>query len=327
MTRERRMFYPVVGHPRSVINMIGRTARGRSTNPILKQNCYVRSEMSKARLLFPGLLCAFVVTVGCTNKLKDTSATAIIRINRDQFAGSASEFLIYQETLASLLKSQLVANTALRKIGRSDLDAQSIQAAIQAKIQEGSELLTVEMDHARLDLNQTQHVLNQVVEAFFDEVVNKDRLEDVEALSKLRKRYTNIFNQVKKKTDEIGQLSKQLGSSDSSQAQALLAIKIDTLKHIQRRLTDTEMKRAKWKLMKDDRMIAVAEATIAALESRYETVFAEIQQIGGVSGDLEARKSDLVGLKRDMQKVRESMQQLEVELDGPARVVVIQAAH
>ena len=67
-------------------------------------------------------------------------------------------------------------------------------------------------------------------------------------------------------------------------------------------------------------------AVLSFLRSRHTGLSSHDEENVARAVVAEARKNDLIGLKKDMQSVRESIQQVEVKLDGPESVVVIQTA-
>ena len=91
--------------------------------------------------------------------------------------------------MASLLKSQYVLNAALRQPDLHRLEGLSTAAlrrAISVELSGDSELIPVTMPVGRWQPDDAERVLNAVVQAFESEVVNKERLETVETLTKLR---------------------------------------------------------------------------------------------------------------------------------------------
>lgn len=365
-------------------------------------------------------------------------AEAVLRVSRELSQGNSADFMIYKETQGGLIKSPFVINAALRdndisqlpmvltdSWGRRRKKPEAWLAGAISVTPDESELLWISMTGR--DKQQTEKILEKVIEAHQTEIVNKERLEKVDTHTKLRKRYVKLFGDIKKKTDEVNQLARQLGAvSDqgTSQKQTLIISQlnmaqrevdrmrmllleaqnkyqlllvesrlgggtpseylildelekdaryfqttqfIDELKDEVEQLSTTyrpnsvqlqqlqteiaRLERKRNKLASELRPRAIARiqaqngASPSAIQrelalqqqqlvnygrlaqqamSVYEAKFEEIANFAGANGDLEARMDDLMALRRDMQTVRADMQRLEIELDGPTKVTVIQ---
>lgn len=266
--------------------------------------------------------------MGCVSS-DDKPVQAILRVNRDSFSGTSNDFMIYRETQASLLKSPFVIESALNDpaLQAEQLDAHSVASSIQVRFHENSELLMVEMQHPQLDRPQSAKVLNSVLDAYRREIVAKERIEMVEALTKLRSRYRQLFELVKKKSDEVTNLARTLGSLEDAQVRTMQSIKIAKINHLQSMLTKLELKRIKWKTLENKVNEEVAEAQIQSLQESYESTLEEVQKLGGTQGELEARRDDLAAHRADLQAIRVDVRELELKLDGPAPVTIIQRPH
>ena len=368
------------------------------------------------------------------------TAEAVLRVNRDLSKGNASDYMIYKETQGSLIKSTFVLNSALRDIDINQLpmvltDSYGrkrkrpvawLQGALSVQPDE-TELLWVRLNGRHKE--HTEKILNRVVSAYEQEIVNRERVEKIDTLNKLRKRYTILFDSIRKKSDEINQLAQQLGSPDSNVVARQQSLKFNELNNAQRELDhakrmlneaqdqylllDTERQLgtnpSEYQIMdlleqdaryfelvrtidqyKDEvereasyykdgsPQITALQQEIARLERKresmaqemrpriierirqsngvspqaiqrqlalqrqqiinyrnqaqralanYELKLEEVEKYGGNSGDLEARMDDLTAMRRDMQTVRGDIQELEIELDGPRRVSVMQQAN
>lgn len=368
------------------------------------------------------------------------TAEAVLRVNRDLSEGTASDYMIYKETQGSLIKSTFVLNSALRDIDINQLPmvltdtygrkrkrpVAWLQGALSVQPDE-TELLWVRLDGRNKE--QTEKILNRVVSAYEQEIVNRERVEKIDTLNKLRKRYTILFDSIRKKSDEINQLAQQLGSPDSNVVARQQSLKFNELNNAQRELDhakrllneaqdqylllDTERQLgtnpSEYQILdlleqdaryfelsrtidqyKDEvereasyyrdgsPQITALQQEISRLERKRETMaqemrpriierirqsngvspqaiqrqlalqrqqiinyrnqaqralanyeqkLEEVEKYGGNSGDLEARMDDLTAMRRDMQTVRGDIQELEIELDGPRRVSVMQQAN
>lgn len=281
------------------------------------------------RLLWLVMLGLLVATLGCQD-FGGSQSEAVLRVNREAFDGNASDYMVYKETQASLLKSNFVLRTALRnpKVAVIEgLTAQEVRNHLHVTLDE-TELLYVVLRHGNWADEESELILNQVVMAFMNEVVNKERMSKTAVLSKLRTRYSNLFDSIKKKTDEVSALAEQLGTIDGNFGGASSGIRVglevDQLRSMHAKLFELELRNIKSGMGKAEQK--ELEEQIQFVKERIGGAEKRLRQFGGSSGDLEARKDDLSALRRDMQTVREAMQQLEIDLDGPESVSVIQPA-
>ena len=172
------------------------------------------------------------------------SAEAYLRVNRELFRGTAGDFMIYKETQGSLLKSTFVVSRALRNNDISQLSmvkydnfgrprkraAAWLSNAVKVQIDE-DELLGVTMKGR--SLKQTEDILKAVIEAYQQEIVNKERLEKVEELANLRKRYQSVYEDIVKETEQVKALAERLGAVDSELIQRKQAMKMAELEAAQ----------------------------------------------------------------------------------------------
>ena len=267
--------------------------------------------------------------IGCADAAPNSRVSAILRVHRGSFTGTATDFMVYRETQASLLKSKFVLQSALndddiRNI--KNLDVASLANSIRVNLSENSELLRVEMEHPNLNRSQSAVVLDKVLEAYAREVVDKERLEKIAWLEKLRERQQRLDDKVKERTDQIAALAKQMGGLDAGNVALPQSLKLSNLNQLQRQLMKLQTRQIKWNQLKNESMSEVVKMQIQFLESRYQTALTELQKLGSWSGELEARKGDLAAIRADIQAIRAQMRDLEVELDGRETVTIIQRA-
>lgn len=368
-------------------------------------------------------------------------ADAVLRVSRELSRGNSSDYMIYKDTQANLVKSNYVLNAALRDPEISQLPMVLYDNYKRARIRKShwlksaisvnpddTELIAVSMRGRHKD--HTEKILNKVLQLYEREIVNKERMEKVTTLTKLRKRYQRLFEDIGKKTDEIATLGEQLGATDSRAVIQAQQLKINQLNATQRQLeraqdqlnaakdayrvmfvqsqlagstnpTENQIldqleKNARFNemvgqidMLKDEverlsttlrpgsREIQQFQQEIARLEQKrqrmiqemrpriierikmdtgsspaaiqremavlrqqvmnyqgkferlnemYTAKLDEVSQMGGANGNLEARRNDLLALQRDLQTVRGDMGELEIELDGPKRVTIVQGA-
>ena len=256
-----------------------------------------------------------------------SKAQAILKVNRARTKGNASDFMIYKETQAALLRSNFVISAALRNQRISEIQGVSlpaIQQALTVQVSE-TELMFVTLAHGPWSKPETTKILNAVIEAYQSEVVNKERIAKVDQLTKLRRRYQTAYQMVTKKSDEVTATAKQLGSVDQESVATRMEIMKSKVQHLDSTLIQLELK--KIEIAADDKVaMAIAQKKIDFVRAESEKLVAEIGEFKESSGQLVARREDLLALQQDMHDVREAMLKLESEIDGPPAISVIQAA-
>ena len=283
-------------------------------------------------------LLALLVLAGCadalTNSPKSQRTEAILRVDRQSVVGSASDFNIYRETQAQLLKSNFVVTAALRDPIVSSkfegLTAAALSNALHVELMPNSELVRVAVDMPRRPSDDRELLLNQVLDSFQREIVNSERLEKIESLAKLRKRYQTLFDGIRKKTDEIASLERNLLAQASSSNNVQLKAELDRrqrrIEELERLRTKLQLKHIEFEKLEQKTKAEVKVAQIEFLSQQLKNTLDESAKSGSASGELEARADDLAALRRDMQTVRQEMQALEIELDSRPTVTVIQKA-
>jgi len=281
------------------------------------------------RRFLPFLLFGFLVALLGCDGLPGTGsrAQAILKVSRAGFDGNAADFMIYKETQASLLRSDFVVSAALRNQSIQNIKGVSLPEVRHALavLPSETELMMVTLNQRSWSKPETKKILNAVIEAYQSEVVNKERIEQVDQLSKLRRRYQTAYQMVTKKTDEIMAMAEQLGSVDQESAATRMEIMKSKVQHLDSTLIQLQLK--KIEIAADDKdAFAIAEKKIDFVRAESEKLVAEIGEFTEGSGQLVARKEDLLALQKDMHNVREAMQKLETEIDGQPRISVIQPA-
>jgi len=157
----------------------------------------------------PIFLAFAAVLVGCSvltfrAMLLSHKSTAYLRVNREAVNGTAGDFMIFKDTQASLLKSEFVLKAAFRSdaLSRSDITIQELSANLQVVVNE-DELLRVHLTSRGRDKAGTEAILNAVLDAYKSEIVDKERMEKVEQLTKLRQRYQEIYDDIVEQTEAV----------------------------------------------------------------------------------------------------------------------------
>jgi len=174
-------------------------------------------------------------------------AEALLKVNRDQTKGNASDFMIFKETQAALIKSNFVVTAALRDNEINQLSMVKSDSRGMARKQpvawlagavnvmpSETEIIFVSMQGR--DKKQTEQILDGVINSYLREIVNKERIDKVDQLSKLRRRYQTAYQMVTKKADEVMKQSELLGAANNQGVMRNLNMAMNRLSGVQTQL-------------------------------------------------------------------------------------------
>ena len=263
-------------------------------------------------------------------------------------AGVQNAFEIYKETQQQLLKSRFVLTAALRNpkvkgltsIQREDRQHNAL-AWLTEELRVGfpgknAEIMQVSMTDP--NPQEAATLVNAVVQAYFDEVINAERIQRRVRLSELQQVYAERENDVRTKRTELKQLADQLGTTDNETLSLKQQIAVQQFAEYRRELTrmQFELSRTRAQLQTHQAMlerlatVEVSDLDVNALaqadpqyrmlseRSVWQQMLARENQANMVPGTTSrfAEKS-----QRDMQIVQAQFEQLEKGLRDKVRAV------
>lgn len=270
-----------------------------------------------------------LAALGCADVVSTKKVTAVLRIDRSASGGNAIDYMFYKETQAALLKSHIVVNSTLRDRDLSEIDLTADELASQIAVTfDETDLVYVSLPLGNRTAKQTTKLLDRLISAYEREVVNGDRVEKIDTLNKLRKREGRLFDSIVKKADEIQQLKIQLKQNDPLTSQLLAhRVKAFNKKAIQLRLAMIEAEAEQGDGFES--VVKLMQSQLDLINRQIEedsTVLTSANESAVDSGELRARYELLAATRRDLQSVHDDMLKLELELDRPRSVRVIQHA-
>jgi polysaccharide biosynthesis transport protein len=158
-------------------------------------------------------------------------AVALVRVHKsklDVFGGQTpnEEYETYKRTQLQLIKSNFVLVRAARKPDmvklrliqeHKDDPVSYLDTQLQVEYPGDAELLKVSMKAALRD--ELPVIINAVVEAYMDEIVNAERNEQLKRRDTLDRNHSKNLEEIRKKTSAYHALAKQLGTANSESAQ------------------------------------------------------------------------------------------------------------
>ncbi len=146
------------------------------------------------------------------------------KMNRPQHP---QDYEIEKQTQAALLKSPFVIQTALRQpsisqlrlvrdepwFGKRDNPVAWLEKQLKVEFAQGSEFLRLSMRERYKD--DLISLLNAITDAYMKEIVDAERIEQSTKLNKLKERHRTLHRDITDQYDEIAELSKTYGSTQS----------------------------------------------------------------------------------------------------------------
>ena len=262
--------------------------------------------MPRPYLLLETMIISSLLLAGCAEQGKHVDA--YIQVSRDAFE-SDEHYRIFKQTQCELLQSAFVLN----RVGGK---ANEIKQELQVRNQE-DELILIRLPVAGRGQEEAEKLVNGIIQTYQSEVVNRDRLKQVEELSKLRKRYNDRFQSIMKTSDELKQLAERLSERFGNDTE----IEKKHLVYLLRRKVDLLLEKTSGK------EIPGIDAQIQLVAELIDSSRANIAKSSNVlSGELQARQEVLKGLKRELQAIQDAKSKLEMNIDKGSPVRVIQKA-
>jgi succinoglycan biosynthesis transport protein ExoP len=261
------------------------------------------------------------------------------------------DYLQYQNTQKSLVKSRLVLSAALRdpKVGRYQMVREQIDpiAWLQEKLKVefigGSEVMEISLAGGKPE--EVAGLVNAVVRAYIDEVVNWDLKRRTERFDRLRKIKDQYADLLKKKRDTVRKLSEAAGLDDlppDREKDALYRLYYDLRSRIvQLRLEQVEVETLLSRRKKGEGdvadpaprevaqlgdRLAVLKASQVALDEQIQHLAPELRRTSTHSLDLQSNKDEIAQLEEASRKVAAEVEALTIELEAPPRIRLIDEA-
>ena len=271
-------------------------------------------------------------------------------------ADTQVEYQRYVKTQMALMRSRLVMNTALQHgdISKSPLlksQADPIEwlaKNLQVNREGESEIVEVSLPPGTsLSSKEQATIDNAVVDAYIDEVVNKDRkqmLQRLETLKSLSKSYQEM---VKTRRDTIRKLAMTAGSDqDLSTPEKetmprlfldlrtraidlkLQRVEAEALLHSRTKIEAKSGDQAQKELAQLQDRLTVLEAQQKAVDHEIELLVAQMRKAfdRAIDLDLSDYQEDLKQIQRAADKIGTTLEQLNVELPAPPRTTLVERA-
>ena len=180
------------------------------------------------------------------------------------------EYEAYRKTQVTLIKSPFVLTSALRKPGISELETIREQdedpvgwlsRSIQVSAPMESEVLQVRLrgEHPA----DIAKVVNAVTASYLDDIVNKERAENLGRRDALEKRYKENMAEMREMRETFNTLARTLGTRDSAEVATQRGLLLDHLGNLRSQLSQAQ------------RDLTVIDAELAVLDAKDRGDFAD----------------------------------------------------
>jgi hypothetical protein len=246
---------------------------------------------------------------------------------------SREDFEDSRRAQAAMVKSRMVLNTALRQLQARDLPVLREQAdplpwlerSLRVDFDLAPEIMRVSLEGGKPD--GLAEILNAVVAAYLQEIVEKERNERNIRLEALKKLHTNYETVLSDKRKTLRRLATSVGGDLDSPLQRDLLFQdlLDCKRELRR--VRLERAAARAQAAKADQ----PSPTDAPLAAKEELLRAEEKELLArlnprAAVDLEPLRADIDQVNKVAERVAAEVEVLKVELQAPERIRVLEEA-
>ena len=179
---------------------------------------------------------------------------------------SQTQFDVYKGTQQQLIKSRFVLNTALREpsvtqlaIVRDQIDpVRWLEEELQVDFPGKAEIMRLRLQGD--DPEGLAAIVNAILDAYLEEVVNVARNQRLERVSTLEEAYTDAENKLRRRRSDLRGLAESLGTGDSEALTLKQQIALEQYASLRR-----EHMRLQFELMRAELDLAAAQSSLDAL--------------------------------------------------------------
>jgi hypothetical protein len=284
------------------------------------------------------------------------TASALIRIAAEPpkvmaSVETRSNSELYKSTQIQLLTSDFVLISALRNIGQLEIVKQQndpvrwLAKTLQLESPGNAEILRVSLTAPQK--NDAVAIVNAVVAAYMNEVVDRERSSGISKLAELDKVFTEKETELRAKLTELNKLSETLESAgqienrrqpritvlaqlaaESRRAEMQAELQIAHLKHD---MNGLDKESARFKTAKAEADLAEVDREFwssksVTLTEELEKAQTRLDRKSTASIDVEMMRGEVKSLKALTRAVNDERERVRIELHSQPRITVMQPA-
>ena len=234
----------------------------------------------------------------------DAGNSPLIFKTADDSSGRGDDFRLYKNTHQQLLVTPFVLNAALRDTQVASLDEIKsqedaigwLQANLKVKFPGDGEIMQVSVE--TVSRAGCVQIVNGVVNAFMQEVVQNERNDRLTRLNKIEGVYTVAEDKVRNKQGELKTWAANLGTSDSQSLTVAQQSALSQFGKMSEKLSEVQ-----FSLMQAEGELKMAEevdrrrSETLSLEAKS---LSESKEASGTSSETEERTPDVIRLEEDI---------------------------
>jgi beta-lactamase regulating signal transducer with metallopeptidase domain len=259
-------------------------------------------------------------------------------IGQDEAAGGSATWKVIGNTQATLIRSNLVLQSALAAPEIAKLAIVKAQkspiAWLQNQLSVGlypdTNLLYVSMQTASTEAAQAAKLVDEIVDAYMNEVVNKGKQRRSLMRDALARSFENVNKELSRKMQDYYDIAKEVGSAEAGGGQLMQQIALRRLDRV-----ETELMRLEDELEKlrsggepeAQKLATYYEKRMSGLRKQQEELLESLRASSDKSVDMTTRKSELEQLETIAAELSRNLEMMDVSLSTPEGAIqVIQRA-
>ena len=249
----------------------------------------------------------------------------------------------YQRTQMALMRSNLVLIrvvsdpkiAGLPTMREQDDPVFWLQKNLQVEYTSGSMIISVSLKGGRVQ--DQAPIINSLVDSYMQLIVNEEKKERITRLDYLRKLWLHYIDELKTKREMIRDMVETAGSanrSDSAFGKERVANEVRALEKRRSRLRlETIEIEAKLDVRKEAPDRAELEERLAILVNQVERIDRAVaalarqaQDLSGIERDMKSEQAKADIMEATARKISNEIRAVEVELQAPPRIKVLDSA-
>ena len=290
--------------------------------------------MSTKFALHIGMLLGLCVLTGIglfMSTRESDAVEAVVRV-APTASDSTEMYRIYKETHVQLLKSAGVITNAIRRREINTLpllqgrpDPVSFVRSRLVSSSDETELIRFAAEITPWEsVDEWATLVDAILASHQEVVVRRETFAMREEIARLRRMKANLRKELTAKRDQFLSISETLGTGPQKVGEQERTLR--RLEGLEKMLVETRAYGLSAVAMQQNDVVRKLESTAGYLMQEVKKMEDEIEYVVEPNGELTARQADISALKLGMLDLSRRIRDLEVIVDGPKRVTVIQDA-
>jgi uncharacterized protein involved in exopolysaccharide biosynthesis len=271
-------------------------------------------------------------------KASAPTAVGLLRIAQDK--DDRTDYRIFRNTQAVLIKARLVLNGALRRPGIADLALVKAQKDPVAWLEENLQVsFPLDGEVLRVALvvgkpSEAAALVNAVVDVYVEQFVARDQTATRDRLDILKKLHSDYDDKLRAKRNALRELAEAVGSRHATLLELKRELALKELNALQMELLglQSQVRKAQLELSKVRtaelrERLDMLKKLEDMLKEQVEKKEKALTQLGRIDVDLQAISEEIRVLEGVQKKLAAELESLQVKVQAPpGRITVIEKA-